>query len=172
MWELSTDAAALRSEASQLARIFGAIGQAEACWLPEDLPDLLRYQWNAPMDSDLAEAPGQDRDETLAHAARAQIRTFGDLLSHPSPPVPLLKLAKDFFKKNAGSSKDPRPECQVAYLFYLLVILAARTRAGTAISGLADAELERGVKWSLNQAWVQGAARDSVVELSKTMSGG
>jgi hypothetical protein len=170
MPELSTEAAALRSEAPQLARIFGAIGQAEACWLPEDLPDLLRYQWNAAIDFDLADVPCRDRDKTLTSAARSRIRTFGELLLHPSPPVTLLKLAKDFFKNKAGSSKDPRPECQVAYLFYLLVILAARTRAGTAISSLADAELERGIKWALNQAWVQGAARDSMLELSRTTS--
>jgi hypothetical protein len=170
MPELNSKLSALKSSAPQLARILGATAPAGACWLAKDLPDLLRHQWGAVIDFDLAEVPCEHRDKTLISAAQSRIRTFGDLLLHPSPPLALLKLGKDFFKDKARGSKDQHPERQVAYLFYLLVILAARTRLGETISKLSEAELERGIEWSLGQAWLQGEVRELMAEFSRTTS--
>jgi hypothetical protein len=170
MPELNPKLSALNSNAPQLARILGATESGEGCWLPEDLPDLVRHQWEAAIDFDLAETRCENREKTLTSAARSRIRTIGDLLLHPAPSLALLKLAKDFFKVKAKGSKDQRPERQVAYLFYLLVILAARTRLGADISRLTDEELEQGIKWSLDQAWLQDEARQLMVELSRRTS--
>ena len=58
----------------------------------------------------------------------------------------------------------------IEFLFYLLVILAARTRLGETISKLSEAELERGIEWSLGQAWLQGEVRELMAEFSRTTS--
>ena len=163
--------AALRSNAAQLARILDTSDAAQQSWLPEDLPDLLRHQWSAPIEFDLAEVPQKNRDKTLTGAVELRIQTFGDLLEHPGPSLALLKLAKDFFKDKAKGSKEGRQERQIAYLFYVLVILAARVRLGTAISSLSNAELEQGIKWAVGQSWVKGEPRKLLVQLASAMPG-
>jgi hypothetical protein len=152
--------AALESNAFQLAKILSPIGADPACWLPEDLPALLRHQWKAPLDFDLADARQNDGRKILTSAADSKIRTFADMLNHPAPSLPLLKLAKDFFKVKAGSSEERNPEQQIGYLFYLLVILSAKVRLRTSISSLSEAHLQKAVRWALGQTWVEGKPRN------------
>jgi hypothetical protein len=168
MPEVDVKLAALKSAAPQLAKILGSTGLDGECWLPADLPGLLRCQWDAAIDFDLADESSDNCGKTLSSAAQSRIRTFGDLLLHPAPPLPLLKLAKGFFKSKSRGSRDQHPKCDVAYLFYLLVILAARCRLRETISRLTDKNLERGIEWSLRQAWLQGEARQLMVEFSRT----
>jgi hypothetical protein len=171
MAELNSKQATLTGNAPQLARLLGATEPDAGCWLPEDLPDLLRCQWDAAIDFDLAHTPSENRRKTLAGAAQLRIRTFGDLLRHPTPSLAILKLAKEFFKTKAGGVRNQRPECDIAYLFYMLVILVARNRLGEKISRLTDSELERGIKWSLRQTWVQGEARELMIGFSTAAAG-
>jgi len=158
--------AALKSNASQLSALLNTGGDEEIGWSAEDLPDLLRHQWTAPVDFDLAEVRHKDRHKTLTQAAESNIRTFGDLLTQSSPSLPLLKLAKDFFKDKAGRSKEKSPQQQIGYLFYVLVILTAKTRLGVSISSLSDAEVQKAAKWAHNQTWVEGEARDLLQQLA------
>ena len=152
--------AALKSNAPKLARILDRANAVEPCWLPEDLPDLLRHQWAAPIEFDLSSVRDENRDKALSAAVESDIRTFSDLLRHPSPPLDVLKLAKEFFKERAGRSSERHPEQQIAYVFYLLVILTASARLGTAISSLTGRDLARAVAWSLRQSWLQGEVRE------------
>lgn len=158
--------AALTSNAPQLAKLVNPGAGEQAGWLAEDLPDLLRHQWLAPVDFDLAEVRSKDRQKTLTQAAASNIRTFGDLLCQASPSLALLKLAKAFFKDKAGRSKDRSPPEQVGYLFYVLVILAAKVRLGTSISSLSEAEVRKAAKWAHGQTWVEGEPRNLLRQLA------
>ena len=158
--------ATLQSDALRLAKILHPSRAEEACWLPEDLPDLLRHQWKATIDFDLADVRPKDGGKTLTTAADSKIRTFADMLKHPAPSLPLLKLAKDFFKVKAGPSNERNPEQQIGYLFYLLVILSAKVRLRTSISSLSEANVQKGVRWALGQKWVEGEPRYLLLWLS------
>ena len=166
MIEFDSPEAVLQSNAPQLAKILDSSGGEQACWLTEDLPDLLRHQWEAPIDFDLAQVGKEESKKTLARAAGANIRTFADLLLQERPSLPLLKLAKQFFKDKAGHSKKRDPEQQVGYLFYVLIILAARARLGTSITNLTDSDLEKAAKWAYSQPWIEGEPKELLRQLA------
>ena len=132
-------------------------------WSEQDLPAMLRHQLSAPLEFDLSslEVKGAEvraRDKTLTAAAKERIKSFGDLLFHPEPPLVLLKLSKEFFKKRTQDCKKDSSEWKIAYLFYLLSILVAGTRAPK-ISALTHGDLLKGVKWALGQKWVNERTR-------------
>ena len=127
-------------------------------WNDQDLAAMLRHQFVAPLEFDLGRvemksAEARKRDQALTAAAQAQIRSFEDLLFHRDPPLELLKLAKEFFKRRLQQYERDSPEWNVAYLLYLLSILAAGTRAAI-ISTLTHDELLKGIKWALGAKWV------------------
>jgi hypothetical protein len=72
---------------------------------------------------------------------------------HQEPPLELLRPAKDFFKKRTREDQRGSAEWQVAYLFYLLAIVAGGARAQE-ISALTPGDLLKGIGWALEQPWV------------------
>jgi hypothetical protein len=83
----------------------------------------------------------------------------------------LLKLAKDFFKRQAGRGSERRPVEQVAYLMYLLSILVARIRLGKAITKLTDSELLQACEWGARQAWVHQEMRELLCQAAGCLPG-
>ena len=75
------------------------------------------------------------------------------MLLHATPPVELLRLAKDFAKANMDHPDGTLPK-EVAAMLYYACIAAALTRLDERISQLKDAELERGLRWAKDQPWV------------------
>ena len=61
--------------------------------------------------------------------------------------------AKDFAKANMDHLDGSLPK-EVAAVLYYASISAALTRLDERISQLKDAELERGLRWAKDQAWV------------------
>ena len=132
-------------------------------WNEQDLAAMLRHQLTAPLEFDLSavELKGRqakNREETLTGAAKERIRTFEDLLFHREPPLELLRLSKQLFKRRLRECKKYSPEWNVAYLFYLLSILAAGDRASR-ISWLTPSELRKGIKWALERRWINEKTR-------------
>lgn len=158
MAESDSSQAVFKSSAAQLAKIMNLDETTPEAWNDQDLAAMLRHQMSAPLNFDLSSvemkaARAAARNETLATAAKRRIKSFKDLLFHPEPPLALLRLSKDFFKRRIKACQKGSPEWQVAYLFYLLSILAAGSRAAR-ISNLAPGELRTAVKWALDQEWV------------------
>ena len=91
------------------------------------------------------------------------------MLTHSAPPLPLLAATKNFFKHKAGRAQDRHVEQQVAYVFYVLVILVAKARYATSISSLSDVDLRKGVAWCLGQPWLVGEPRDAMLRLSQAI---
>jgi len=132
-------------------------------WQEADLPALLRHQLSAPLGFDLRTFPGSEaeertRDESLAEAASASIKTFEDLFFRGDPPLRLLRLSKDFFKNRIQESPKDSRERRLAYLFYLVSILAAGERADQD-SRLSSGELRKALQWALTQKWVDEQTR-------------
>jgi hypothetical protein len=124
-------------------------------WTADQLREVLAHQLRAALVYDL-ESVGPLRD--AAALEQQGVRTFGDLLSHPSPPVDLLRLAKDYFKSSLVSDDGPLPP-DVARLLYYGVIGVAGLRHGASISSLKKQELSRGLKWAAGRDWADEPLR-------------
>ena len=170
MAEPDSSQAVLKSSPAQLAKIMNLDETTPDAWTDQDLAAMLRHQMAAPLDFDLTSlelkaAEAEARTETLAGAAKARIRSFQDLLFHPGPPLELLRLSKDFFKGRIKACQKGSPEWQVAYLFYLLSILAAGSRAAR-LSNLTPRDLGKAIKWALDQKWVDQKTRTLISQAS------
>src|SRR5205823_4989142 len=86
------------------------------------------------------------------------LNSFGDLLSHPRPPLELLELTKEFAKTSDTRASSPLPP-EVATVLYYAAIVAARLRHGAGITGLGARDLRDGIAWALRQPWLDGRVR-------------
>jgi hypothetical protein len=169
--------AVFTSRAEQLSKIMNLDEAAPNAWAEEDLPAMLRHQMSAPLEFDLSslelgKSEEAARDQTLSAADACRIRSFQDLFEHPAPPLALLKWAKDFFKQQAGTSANRRPEQEVAYLFYLLAIVISRVRLGTSITTLTDADLQKALKWAISRKWLDANTKEMCVQARRAFHGG
>ena len=96
-------------------------------------------------------------------------------MHHPSPPVELLKLTKDFAKLNLDHSQSTLPT-EIAGALYYTSIAAALVRLDMRISQLTDADLRRGLLWARQQAWIDEATKglldQALDKLAQDGSGG
>src|SRR5215471_6746370 len=153
-----------RSSPERLSVLLKIDPSASDSWGAEDLSGLARHQMQAPLDFDLRSvslerAQQQTASESLTDAGRSNIATFGDLFGNPSPPLKLLKLAQKFFKQNFVDSPKGSPEQKVAYVFYVLSIVAARVRHNVNISKLADEQQVRAIESIMERSWVSPEIR-------------
>ncbi len=134
-------------------------------WRDDELGAVLRHQLTAPLQVDLInlERGVALKIRTLAEAQGLVLKSFGDLLLHPNPPVELLKITKDFAKACRLSPHSPMPH-DVASVLYFASIAAALVRCRTRISGLGKTELLRGFQWVLEKNWVDAPTRALVDE--------
>ena len=127
--------------------------------------DFLRHQLSAPILVDLGgfDSANAARLKMLAEAQNLLLRSFSDLLLHATPPVELLRLAKDFAKANMDHPDGSLPK-EVAAVLYYASISAAFLRLDERITQLKDADLERGLRWAKDQAWVNNQIQQLLAE--------
>jgi len=164
MPEFNPSTAVFRSDADRLLRLINLDETTPEQWQPEDIAMMVRHQLQAPLEFDLlavelGRVEAKTRHQALTKASAGRIRSFADLIFHKEPPLELLRLAKEFFKRRTQDQKKDSPEWQVAYLFYLLSILIARNR-DPKISVLTAAELRRGAEWALSRVWLDDKTRE------------
>jgi hypothetical protein len=129
-------------------------------WQPEELGAILVHQCEASLARDL-EPFVSDLAARLADAAAEDgppLRTFGDLLAHPRPPLELLDAVKQFARHCRTHPDGPLPE-EIATVLYLAAIVAARVRLGERITSMDDAALRSALDWALGQPWLDPATR-------------
>jgi len=153
-------------KARRLSRIMDLGGGEEAgLWQAEELGAMLKHQLAAPLEFDFSflEAERPPSLDALAKTQGPPIRTFGDLLHHPRPPLELLQSAKEFAKGLRSRADAPVPE-EIATMLYLLSILVALTRCGRRITKLDEQGLRQSLDWALTQPWLDQASRDLLEE--------
>jgi hypothetical protein len=134
-------------------------------WNAEDIAAIFRYQMDSPVVVDLSTldpAIGA-RLALLAQTKGLLLRSFRDLLLHPSPPLELLKLAKNFAKANRGHPESVLPE-EVAAVLYFACIAVALVRCSARITKLDAKELAAGLRWSAEQPWVDAPLKALLTE--------
>jgi len=132
-----------------------------AAWSEDELHAVFGHQWSAPLAVDLSGLDDvlADRVKTLATAQGLVLRSFRDLLCHAHPPLPLLKLTKEFAKRSLCSPFAAVPD-DVARVLYFASIAAALGRCGHKITTLSRAEIVTGIRWCLSRDWIPEDARE------------
>lgn len=152
-----------RSAPATLAPLLG-LHEARGAWQAVELADILAHQLRAPLLFDLKqpEVPSCAGDPQRA-APAATMKSFGDLLRHPAPPVELLRLTKEFAKSSDGAGGCALP-AEVATVLYYAAIAAARLRLNVQISKLTTSELQDGFNWAIRQQWIDDHTRSLFTE--------
>ena len=157
-----------RSQPDALAQLLAIDGDRPPAWRHDELSDILQHQLRAPLMFDLGRlgGAGTPHDAGGQHPPAGAgpgvgLHCFGDLLYHPSPPVELLVLAKQFAK--TADQGGPLPP-QIATFLYYAVIVVALLRHGARISRLSDQTLRDGLRWLSPQPWLDARARGLVAE--------
>jgi hypothetical protein len=145
---------AAMAELMELPNLIGKV------WHSQELSAILRHQMSAPVQFDLSELPAGlgAKLRSLTAAQGLLIRSFGDLLRHPHPPLELLKLTKRFAKASSHHPDSPLPP-EISRVLYYAAIVVAQTRCGERISGLDNAGLKQGLDWALTQLWLDASTR-------------
>ena len=129
-------------------------GEPASFWNPEDYAQILQHQLEAPLEFPVSgSGPAVDGD----WKTDPRIRTFGELLLHPHPPVKLLELTKELAKASTDRLDGELPP-DVATVLYFAAIAAAMVR-GTRITTLPDAEVLAGLEWSLRREWLASSLK-------------
>lgn len=150
----------LDSDPHSMAALIDAGTDDDRIWNPAELAAILKHQLSAPIEVDLVSLE-QCLASQLRLAAESHgllLKSFGDLLHHPNPPVGLLKLTKDFAKACRLSRKGPLPQ-EIATVFYFTSIVVAMVRCRRRITRLNDADIRHGVEQCLAQTWLDAATR-------------
>jgi hypothetical protein len=149
----------------QLATLFDLAPDDEHLWRDDELGAILRHQLTAPLQVDLInlERGLALKVRNLAEAQGLTLKSFGDLLAHPNPPVDLLRITKDFAKACRLSPHSPVPH-EVASVLYFASIAAALVRCRRRITGLPNDTLVEGLHWVLARPWLDAPTRSLVEE--------
>ena len=152
-----------------LAALLAAGGPPSGLWQPEEMAAIFRHQMAALLRVDLGglARPAAERLEALVAAPAAPLQSFADLLRHPSPPLELLELVKDFAKTNADHPENGLPK-EIAAVLYYACIAAALLRLKARISKLSDADPGRGPRWAVEQPWLDEETKQL---LAKALAG-
>jgi hypothetical protein len=158
----------LDTDPKHLASLIEDDDIGERIWKPSELAAILRHQLTTPLHVDLAGAAGPLQE--AAEARGLVLKSFGDLLQHPQPPIALLKLMKDFAKACRMGRRGSMPR-EIAAVIYFVSIIAAMTRCSRRITTLDDHALSAAVEWALGQPWLDETTRAVFSEGAKFLRG-
>jgi hypothetical protein len=145
----------IKDEAKGLHNLLDEKTVTETTWSPNDLEAMLKHQLSVELATDLipvvpeAEATLSMETTVLAHPPR----TFGEALCHPSPPVSLLRLIKEFSKDLRYAPDNGVPDDLLLVLYYAAIV-AARVRCRENLTSLDDEAVRQGCSWCLAKPWL------------------
>ena len=148
------------TDRKQIANLFDLSPDTERLWRNEELSAILRHQLTTPLQVDLInlERGLALKVHNLADSMGLTLKSFGDLLAHPNPPIELLKITKAFAKACRLSPHSPMPH-EIASVLYFTSIAAALVRCRRRITGLSNEALAEGFRWVLSRSWLDTPTR-------------
>lgn len=173
MSDFDSTAAVFKGRPKNLAALMEAGKERTRLWRADELTAIFRHQMSAPVLVDLG---GFDptiaaRLKTLSDAQGLLLKSFSDLFHHPSPPLELLKLTKDFAKANLDHPESTLPG-EIATALYYTCIATALVRLDTRISQLSDERLRQGLLWAKEQAWIDEETQQLLARALERISPG
>jgi hypothetical protein len=145
--------------ASDAGRASSGNAPGNTGWTAADLASIWRHQLGAPLALDLSIIAPDAQATVTSLCAPLSIKSTADLLAHPSPPLEVLRMAKDLSRAQSSQSETAYPD-QVAVALYYLAIALGLGRLGRRLSAMDDARLCGGMEWVKQQRWLDQATRD------------
>jgi hypothetical protein len=136
-----------------------AEGGGEAGWSDDELASIWRHQLTAPLAFDLGELSADAGAAAIGLCAPLAINGLADLVAHPSPPLELLRMLKDFARSKRTGGQALFPSAVAVSLYYAAIALAL-VRLDCRLSRMEDSSLRAGLEWMRQQAWLDGPTRD------------
>jgi len=160
MAEFDSAAAVFKSRPKSLATLMEVGVGHPRLWRPEELAAIFRHQMSAPVLVDLGgfDPATAAKLRTLSEAHGLLLKSFAELFRHPSPPLELLELTKNFAKANLDHPESTLPG-DIASALYYASIATALVRLNERISQLKDEDLRRGLALVKEQAWIDEEIR-------------
>jgi hypothetical protein len=173
MPDSDSSSAVFKSRAKELAALLASGEERERLWRADELAAIFRHQISTPMLVDLGSFDPRTatRLKIVSEAQGLLLKSFSDLFHHPSPPVELLQMVKEFAKANMDHPESGLPS-EIASTLYYMSIASALVRLDTRISKLADADLRRGLSWTREQTWLDEATRQLLAAAMDKLPGG
>lgn len=153
-----------------LARLLAQDQTKQPVWAPEEMRAMWQHQLSAPIEADLSTVQSRG-SSLLRRAPEAEpflAKTFGQLLHHRQPPLPLLKLTKEFAKQTIQDAEDPQLK-EIAAALYYTSYAAALVRCGERLGGMNEPELRGGFEWALGRTWMDEATKALMQEASEAL---
>ncbi len=171
MSEFDSSSAVFKSRAKKLASLLASGEERTKLWRVDELAAIFRHQMSAPILVDLGtfDPLTATRIRMQSEAQGLLLKSFADLFHHPSPPLELLELIKDFAKANLDHPESGLPG-EIAAALYYTSIAAALVQLDTRISQLPDADLQRGLNWTREQAWLDERTRQLAAKALEKLS--
>jgi hypothetical protein len=149
-------------------RLFDLLGLGEddgPQWGPDELAAIFRHQMSAPVLVDLGgfEPQKAARLRVLTEAQGLLVRSFADLFRHPSPPLELLRLTKDFAKANLNHPEALLPP-EIATVLYYASLAAALVKRNERITRLSNADLREGLTRAVMHPWLDEETKQLLIE--------
>ena len=172
MSDFDSSAAVFKSRAQKLASLLATGEERTKLWRADELAAIFRHQMASPVLVDLGTFDPQTatRIRLQSEAQGLLLKSFADLFHHPSPPIELLELIKDFAKANLDHPGSGLPD-EIATTLYYASIATALVRLNTRISQLPDADLQSGLRWAMEQAWLDTLTRKLLLQALEKVSG-
>jgi hypothetical protein len=161
MSDFDSSAAVFKSRAKKLASLLATGEERTKLWRADELAAIFRHQMAAPVLVDLGTFDPQTatRIRIQSEAQGLLLKSFADLFHHPAPPIELLESIKDFAKANLDHPESALPD-EIATTLYYSSIATALVRLDKRITQLPDADLQRGLRWVMDQAWLDAPTRE------------
>jgi hypothetical protein len=172
MSEFDSSAALFKGRARQLSALMASGEEHAPLWRPEELAAMFRHQMSAPVLMDLGSFDPRTASQlkALTAAQGLLLSSFAELFNHANPPLQLLQMVKDFAKTNLDHPESGLPR-EIATALYYASIAAALVRLDKRISKLPDADLQRGLRLTQQQPWLDERTRSLLAEALKKISG-
>src|ERR1700722_17970456 len=172
MSEPDSSAALFKSRAKELAALMASSDERGQLWRADELAAMFRHQMSAPMLMDLGSFDPRTASQLkmLSAAQGLLLSSFGDLFNHPTPPIQLLQLVKDFAKANMDHPESGLPS-QIATALYYACIAAALVHLDARISQLPGADLRNGLRWASEQVWLDEKTKALLIAAVKKLDG-
>jgi hypothetical protein len=172
MSDFDSSAALTKGRAKELAALIRTGDESSPLWGANELAALFRHQMSAPMLMDLGSFDPRTAEQlkTLAAAQGLLLSSFADLFNHSAPPLQLLQMVKDFAKANMDHPESGLPR-EIATALYYTSIAAALLRLDARISQLPDADLQRGLRKTQEQKWLDAQTKALLAGALKKLSG-
>jgi hypothetical protein len=138
-----------------LARFLAVDAVPRRFWSVDELGSILRHQLATPVHLDLEAAPSTFRACLMALPADQQPGKllYQELFRLAAPSLELLSLVKQLAKSSRAHGESALPP-EIATVLYLTSIVVARLRLGQRISEQSDESILHGIKWVINQPWI------------------